>query len=160
MLIIVPTRFDPDLRLHKAMVPKRTYYGRKSSKEFGDRLRGWRKNVGLTLHEAAVRLGLKCKSPEAYLSQIEKGKRPIPENLLINVATVYAIPAEEVIREAYRPQLALPLLEAATSPTALPKPVEDYIQELEEKEKEELARYASFLLLRRTLTRSDEREPS
>ena len=141
------------------MAKRRKYYGRRSSKEFGQRLRAWRQKAALTLHDAAIRLGLECKSPEAYLSQIELGQRPIPERLLINVSNVYSIPAEEVLKEAYSPQLALPILAAVTRPTALPKPIEDYLRDLEskleDKDKEELAHYAGFLLARRKLSGTD-----
>jgi transcriptional regulator with XRE-family HTH domain len=137
------------------MTKRRKYYGRRSSKEFGLCLKSWRKNAKLTLHEASIRLGLECKSPEAYLSQIERGQRPIPERVLINVSNVYTISAEEVLKEAYSPQLTLPILAAITKPTALHKQIEDYLRdlekELEDKDKEELAHYASFLLIRRKL---------
>lgn len=144
------------------MAKRRKYYGRRSSEEFGLCLKAWRKNAKLTLHDAAIRLGLECKSPEAYLSQIERGQRPIPERLLINVSNVYTIPAEEVLKEAYSPQLTLPILAAVTKPTALPKQIEDYLRdlekELEDKDKEELAHYAGFLLVRRKLSVTDKNQ--
>jgi len=143
------------------MAKKRKYYGRRSSKEFGRCLKAWRKGKELTLHDAAIQLGLKCKSPEAYLSQIERGQRPIPERLLINVSNVYSIPAEEVLKEAYSPQLPLPILAAVTKSTALPKQIENYLRDLEskleDKDKEELAHYASFLLVRRKLSVTDKK---
>jgi len=135
------------------MGPKRRNYGRKASKDFGDHLKKWREDAGLTLEQAAPLLGLECKRPEGYLSQIETGKKPIPEATLLNVPRVYKVPAEEVLRRAYWPQLCLALLTAIMEPTELPKRIEDYLEELEkeleEKEKRELTRYAAFLLLRR-----------
>lgn len=138
------------------MARRRTYYGRKSSKVFGRILREWRKEVHLSLEEAANRLGMKCASPGSYLSQIERGLRPIPEGILINVPNVYKRQPEEVLRAAYYPQLPFPILTAVVKPTALPKEIEDYLQDIEKQladaDKRELARYAAFLILRRRLT--------
>ena len=129
------------------------HYGRKASKQFGECLKKWRDEADLTLEEAAQRLGIECKSPGGYLSQIETGKKPIPEAALLNVPKVFKVPAEEVLRRAYWPQLHLSLLTAIMEPTELPKGIEDYLEdlekELEETEKRELTRYAAFLLLRR-----------
>ena len=135
------------------MTTKRRHYGRQASKDFGDKLKRWREKAHLTLDQAAPLLGLECKHPEGYLSQIETGSKPIPEVALLNVPKVYDIPAEEVLRRAYWPQLHLSLLTAIMAPTELPKGIEDYLKdlekELEETEKRELTRYAAFLLLRR-----------
>jgi transcriptional regulator with XRE-family HTH domain len=141
------------------MANKRRCYGRKASADFGDDLRKWREAANLTQEEAAPLLGLGGKSPAAYLSQIEKGHKAIPEEALLNVPKVYNQPAEEILRRAYWPQLYLSLLTAIMEPTALPKGIEDYLKEiedeLEEKERRELARYAAFLILQRkpTVTR-------
>jgi transcriptional regulator with XRE-family HTH domain len=135
---------------------KRSYYGRKPSREFGGYLRKWREAVPLTLDEAAPRLGLESKNPGAHLSMIERGKRPIPEVALLKIPSVYRVSPEEVLRRAYWPQLPLSLLTAIMEPTALPKAIEDYLRdienELEENEKKELTRYAALLVLRRHIT--------
>ena len=140
------------------MSRKRKYYGRKSSKTFRRNLKQWRTEAKLTLEKAAERLGLKCKSPGSYLWQMENGKRTIPDKIIINVARVYRVPEEEVIRHAYYPQLHLPLLMEVIKPTALPKEIDDFLDSLEgqlkEKEKKELAIYAKFLLLRRHLSKT------
>jgi transcriptional regulator with XRE-family HTH domain len=130
-------------------------YGRKPSKDFGDYLRKWREDASLTLEQAAPLLGLECKRAEGYLSQIETGKKAIPEAVLLNVPRVYKVPAEEVLRRAYWPQMYLSLLTAIMEPTELPKSIEDFLEDiekrLEEKEKRELTRYAALLLLRREI---------
>ena len=137
------------------MTPKRKHYGRKPSKDFGDRLKEWRANAHLTLAQAATKLGIMSKSPEGYLSQIEAGDKPIPEAILLNIPKAYNVPAEEVLRRAYWPQLPLPLLTAIMEPTELPKGIENFLEELERQLKEyevrELTRYAAFLLLKRYL---------
>lgn len=138
------------------MGSRRKHYGREASQEFGTHLTNWRKNAKLKLKEAAYLLGLGGKSPGCYLSQIEHGRKPIPEAALLNVPRVYNVPAEEVLRRAYWPQLCLSLLTAIMEPTALPRGIEDYLEELEreleEQEKRELTRYAAFLVLRRRIT--------
>ena len=130
-------------------------YGRKPSKDFGDYLRKWREDANLKLEEAASLLGLECKRAEGYLSQIETGKKAIPEAILLNVPRVYKVPAEEVLRRAYWPQLPLDLLTAIMEPAELSKSIEDFLEEiekkLEEKEKRELTRYAALILLRREI---------
>lgn len=142
------------------MASKRRNYGRQASKDFGVQLRKWREDAHLTLDQAAPLLGLQCKHPEGYLSQIETGNKPIPEIALLNVPAVYRVPAEEVLRRAYWPQLPLSLLTAIMEPNELPKGIEDYLEdlekELEETEKRELTRYAAFLLLRRHVITNNE----
>jgi transcriptional regulator with XRE-family HTH domain len=137
------------------MRKSRKYYGRSASAELGASLRGWRKQANLTLQEAALRLGFECKNAFAYLSLIERGKRPIPEQILINVHKVYDIPADEVIRKAYANQLYFPILETLSRPTAMPKMLEDELQnlqkELVDSEKEELLHFAAFILSCRRL---------
>ena len=139
------------------MVRRRKFYGRKPSKTLGRTLRKWRKKADLTLEEAANRLGIKCRSPGSYLWLMENGKRTVPDKILINASKVYKIQEEIVIRRAYSPQLHFPILTAVMKPTALPKEIDDYLREiqeqLEDKDKEELTHYASFLLLRRRITR-------
>ncbi len=138
------------------MRSKHKNYGRKPSHEFGGYLRKWRDAMSLTLDEAAPRLGLESKNPGAYLSMIERGKRAIPEVALLKVPRVYHRSPEEVLRRAYSPQLSLSLLTAIMEPTALPKAVEDYLEELEkqleEEDKKELTRYAALLILKRHIT--------
>jgi len=130
-------------------------YGRRASKKFGGYLKICRKEAKLKLKDAAIKLGIKCKSPAAYLSQIENGKRPIPERLLIKVPDIYGIPAEKVLEKAYSPQLALPFLSSVIESTKLTKPLDDYIKELKnklnDKDKKELLSYGTFLLMRRKL---------
>lgn len=137
------------------MKRKRTYYGRKPSQDFGAYLRKWREDVPLILDNAALKLGIKSKNPGAHLSMIERGDRAIPDAALLNVPRVYGVPAEEVLRRAYWPQLHLSLLTAIMAPTELPKAIEDYLKDLEEEleddDKMELTRYAAFLRLRRHL---------
>ena len=128
------------------MTINRKYYGRKKSDKFGEILKVWREEADLTLHEAAVRLGLGCRCPEAYLCQIEKGYRPLPDELLVNVPIVYRVPSEEVIKQAYYPQMSFPFFDAISNPTALPKPFDDYLKELDEQGKKQLTFYAAFLV--------------
>lgn len=137
------------------MARKHSHYGRKISDDFRTHLKSWRTRdeVKLTQAEAAPQLGLKCKCAAAYLSQIETGKKPVPEVVLLNVSKVYNIPEEEVLRQAYWPQLHLPFLTAMMGTNVLWEEIEDYLKELEtefkEEEKREILQYATFLLLRR-----------
>jgi len=135
------------------MARKRRYYGRISSETFGPTLRAWRQAADLNLEKAAKRLGIECKSPGAYLSQIERGQRTVPDKVLRNVSNVYKITPEEVFRQAYSPQLHFPILDAVMKPTALPKDIEDQLIELEkqldDQDKRDLIHYAAFLILRR-----------
>ena len=138
----------------------RQHYGRKPSKEFGAHLKRWREDASLIQNEAALRIGLQCKNPGAYLSQIELGHKAMPESALLNVPEVYGVSPEEVLRRAYTPQLPLFLLTAIMEPASLPKAIEDYLGEiekqLEEDEMKELTRYAALLLLRRTINNQQE----
>lgn len=135
----------------------RTYsnYGRKISKEFGKTLREWRTRpeIKLTQAQAAPKLGLAGKCPSAYLSQIENGKKPVPEEVLLNVAKVYGIPEEEVLRQAFSPQLHFPFLSAVMETHVTFDDIEDFMKELKtefsETEKKELQHYATFLMLQR-----------
>lgn len=135
---------------------KRKYYGRKPSKTLGGMLRKWRKKADLTLEEAARRLRIKCKSPGSYLWQMENGQKTFPEIILLNASRVYKIPVEEVLKQAYPHQLHFAELTEVMKPTALPKDIDDYLVEIEkqlrDEDRQELARYATFLAMRRQLT--------
>ena len=135
------------------MKGKRSHYGRRISKHFGKDLRRWREEASLTLAQAAPKLGLKGKSPGAYLSQIERGKKPVPEVVLLNVARAYNRSAEEVLKKAYHPQLPLPFLTAMMDLNVSWEDVEEYLKEtkaeFEDEEKKEIINYATFLLVRR-----------
>ena len=89
---------------------------------------------------------------------MENNKKTVPDKILINVARVYGIQEEEVIRQAYFPQLYFPILTEVMKSTALPKEIDDFLQHLEkqlkEEDKKELATYANYLLLRRKLTKT------
>ena len=89
---------------------------------------------------------------------MENGKRTIPDKIIVNVARVYRVQEEEVIRWAYYPQLHLPILMEVIKPTALPKNIDDFLEsletQLENKEKKELALYAKYLLLKRQLSKT------
>lgn len=129
------------------MAKKRKYYRRKKSTRLGELLKRWRLNAHLTLRDAASRLGLKCRCPEAYLCMIEKGERPVPERILMNVPNVYSVPVDKVLKAAYFPQYAMfSFFDLTNRPTALPKPFEDYLQQLDKQDKMELTRYAAYLL--------------
>ena len=139
--------------MERKIVKKRKYYGREKDGKFGGVLKAWRENADLTLHEAAVLLDLRCKCPEAYLCQIEKGHRPIPDKLLVKVPDVYKVAAEEVIKQAYHPQLSFPFFDELIKPTDLPKPFKDYLQELNEQSTRELTLYAAFLISRQQVAK-------
>lgn len=132
------------------MTDKRRHYGRKPSTEFGDCLKQWRDEAQLTLEEAASKLGFKCKKPEAYLSQIERGHKPIPDEVLVNVARVYHVSPDKVLGKAYWPQLILLPLIAIVDPEQLPK---DHIEELQkglkEEERREITQRIEKLLISR-----------
>lgn len=129
------------------MTGKRRHYGRKPSTEFGAYLKQWRGEAQLTLEEAASKLGLKCKKPAAYLSQIERGHKPIPDAVLVNVARVYHVSPDKVLGKAYWPQLILLPLIAVIDPGQLPK---DFIEELEkgldDEERRKITQYIDKLL--------------
>src|SRR4030042_1171200 len=137
---------------------KRKFYGREPSKTLGHKLRRWRDDADLTLEKAAKRLGIKCKSPGSYLWQMENGRKTVPEKILINVPQVYEKTEEEVFRYAYPSQLYFPILMEVLKPTALPKEIDDFLnnlsRQLEEKGKREVATYASYLLTRQKLTKT------
>lgn len=145
-------------KMVRIMGRKRNFYGRKPSKTFGRKLRKWRTATGLTLEEAAKKLGIKCRTPGSYLCQMENNKKTVPDKILVNVSMVYGIQEEEVIWQAYFPQLHFPILTEVMKPTALAKEIDDFLQQLEKKlkkeEKKELATYAKYLLLRRKLTKT------
>lgn len=121
-----------------------TNFEKKRQAQFGSYLRDLRKRRDLKQYKVAEQFSVN-------LSAIEKGDRPAPDRLLIELAEKYGEPLEELLRHKYWPQL--PLLTAIMEPTELPKEIEDYLKELEEElgkdDKKELTRYAAFLLLRR-----------
>ncbi|MFC1962720.1 helix-turn-helix domain-containing protein [Chloroflexota bacterium] len=137
------------------MTKKYRNYSRKKSEHFGAILRKWRTRPGfkLTQAEAAQQLGLRGKCPAAYLSQIETGKKPIPEVVLLNIPRVYHRTEEEVLRAAFHPQLHFPFLSAVMEKNITWDEIEDIMKklkkELEEDEKKEILNYANFLVLRR-----------
>lgn len=140
------------------MAKKYRNYGRKISKDFGALLRQWRTRPGfkLTQANAAQQLGLRGRCPAAYLSQIETGKKPMPEVVLLNIAKVYHVTEEEVLRKAFYPQLHFPFLSSVMDTNITWDEIEDIMKELkkelEEDEKKEILNYANFLVLRRRTT--------
>lgn len=157
MLIIIPTA-KLDSKMVKIMGHRRKFYGRKPSKRLGGKLKKWRKAADLTLEVAAARLGIKCKSPGSYLCLIEKGERTIPDKILVNVSRVYGKKEEEVIKQAYSPQLHFPILTEVMKPTVPSKEIDDFIERVGKQlmgaDKKELATYAHYLLLRSKLSKS------
>ncbi len=132
------------------MARKLNYYGRKGSKEFGEKLRAWRKKAKFTLDKAAKQLGLKMTNPGAYLSMIERGIRPIPHIVLQKVPDTYNVPPEEVIKQAYWPQLPFPFLDAIKASITISNVIDEYLVEVQKKlddtDKKELIQFAAFLL--------------
>ena len=143
------------------MNTKRSHYGRKPSADFGSYLKTWRLGASLTQEEAALKLGLGGKHPGAYLSQIEAGKKPIPDAPLLKVSQVYGVRSEQVLTRAYSPQLPLPLLSAVMDVPVISGSIEQHLGELEANleadQKRELASYAAFLLARRQAETSEQR---
>lgn len=143
------------------MKKKRRNYGRVKSTAFGAKLREWRKRSGIafTQDKAARKLGIKCKNPAAYLSQIETGSKPIPDAVLLNVPRVYKVPEEEVLRQAYSPQLHFPFFAAMLENEQLWKDIKNYLKglklELNEKEKQEILNYATLIALKKHMTKKD-----
>lgn len=129
------------------MARPRKYFGRKPSEKLGAYLKHLREdNSRLTL--ANVEKKLKIKG--GHLSMIESGKRTAPDQLLIKLAKLYSVPPEALLIQAYWPQLAF--LSTIMEPDKLPsRRLKDINNMLEKEEKEELNRYAAFLLLRRKL---------
>ena len=132
------------------MTGKRRHYGRKPSTEFGTDLKQWRDEAQLTLEEAASNLGLKCKKPAAYLSQIERGHKPIPDAVLVNVARVYHVSPDKVLGKAYWPQLILLPLVSIVDPDQLTKGLIQKLEKgLDDKERRDITQYIEKLLLGR-----------
>ncbi len=135
---------------------RRKFYGRKPSADLGFAFKEWRKAKKLSLHKAATELGIDCRSPGSYLWQMEEGKKTVPEMILLKAATVYGISIEEVFKEAYPHQLMFPELISIVKSTAPSEEIEKYLRELEEQlekeDKQELASYATFLVIRRKTT--------
>jgi transcriptional regulator with XRE-family HTH domain len=128
---------------------KRRYYRRKKSSVFGKSLKKWRGNAGLTLKEAAFRLGIKCKGAESYLCMIEKGQRCMPENILMNVPNVYGVLKEQVFDAAYHPQKTF--LSTVNRTSVLPKPFYDYLTQLDKRDQQDLVLFAEFLASRKQI---------
>jgi transcriptional regulator with XRE-family HTH domain len=64
---------------------------------FGKQLKELRKEKGLTLREVES----KSKISNAYLSQIERGKRGIPTlKILIKLSEVYGVPTADLLEKA------------------------------------------------------------
>jgi len=122
---------------------------RKKEAKFGGYLRGLVKAHWGSQKNAATDL---CVS-ESALSYVLTGERHASDDLLLKISDECGVPLEEIIRNKYWPQLPLFLLTAIINPVELPKAIEDYLEELEnkleEEDKRELTRYAALLLLRR-----------
>lgn len=143
------------------MKKKRRNYGRVKSVAFGVKLREWRTHpkVALTQTKAARKLGIKCKNAAAYLSQIETGSKPIPDAVLLKVPRVYKVPEEEVLRQAYSPQLHFAFLTTMMENELLSEDIQSYLKglklEITEKEKKEILNYATFIVLKRHMAKKD-----
>lgn len=134
----------------------RTYrnYGRALSPDFGKWLRQLRKGTGQTLDEAAEGLGLEGKARVSYLSQIERGKKPVPWKVLVNISSFYPeVSDEEVLQRAYSPQLHLPMLNSILKGQALSNSIDKFLEQMEiefkDYEKKKLTEYAQLLILGR-----------
>ena len=114
---------------------------------FGSYLQELRQRRGLKQKDVADDLGIKPEN----LSKIEHGYRQATDIQLARMAEIYDVSLEEILTEKHWPQLRL--LSAIVKPAILPRSVEEFLQELEselnEQDREELTRYAAFLLLRR-----------
>lgn len=123
------------------------HFGLKPSVQFGDYLRGLREqNTTLTQADAARHVGL---SPELY-NGVEQGKKVARDLILIQLARLYHVPPDEVLKRAYWPQLVLLPLIAIIEPEQLPT---DFIEKLEKgfekAEREELTQFIRDLLGKR-----------
>jgi transcriptional regulator with XRE-family HTH domain len=140
----------------KTMARRRKFYGRKPDEDLGLALKKWRQAVDLTLNEAAKKLGIKCKSRGAYLCQMEKGQKTIPEMILMKAAEVYRIPIEDILNKAYPAQFRFPELTDIMKPATSSKEIENYLRQVEDQlkkeDKQKLASYATFLVIRRKIT--------
>lgn len=108
--------------------------------KFGSYLKDLLKRRWGKQKNAAAELGVS----EQQLSQYVNGKRTTPDNLLTRLAEECNVPLEEIMIRKYWPQLHF--LTGIIAPAEL---VGDLRKELLPTEKEELTRYAAFLLLRR-----------
>lgn len=115
-------------------------YSQQQRSQFGSYLKEMIKRRWKRQKEAAVELDIS----EEKLSYILRGKRTAPDSLLISLSEKCSVPLEEMLRKKHWPQLFL--LTGIVEPAELTK---NLVEELEEKELEELTRYAAFLLLRR-----------
>jgi len=112
-------------------------FGRQRQAEFGHYLRGLRERRGLKQQQVAGDLHIN-------LCEIEKGDRPVSDQLLIQLARRYGEPLGEMLMKKYWPQL--PLLPGIMEPTKL---VADLHKYLYPEEVEEVTGYIASLLLRR-----------
>ena len=125
------------------------HFGLKPSVQFGDYLRGLREqNTTLSQADAAREVGL---SPELY-NGVEQGKKVARDLILIQLARLYHVPPDEVLKRAYWPQLVLLPLIAIIEPEQLPT---DFIEKLEkgleQEERIEITLHIEKLLRKRIM---------
>ncbi len=128
--------------------PKK-HFGLKPSVQFGDYLRGLREqNTTLSQAEAARRVGL---SPVLY-NGIEQGKKVARDLILIQLARLYHVPPDDVLKRAYWPQLVLLPLIAIIELEQFPQ---DFIEKLEkgleQEERIEITLHIEQLLRKRVM---------
>lgn len=126
--------------------PKK-YFGLKPSQEFGKYLKNLRERIpDLTQAEAARRAGL---NPE-QLNYFEKGVRAPRESLLIKLAQMYSVSPEEILAQAYWPQLILlPIITIVNTDELSKELIEELEKGLKDEERSKLTRYIEEMLLRR-----------
>lgn len=130
------------------MSHSKKYIKRQPSKEFGDYLRTLREQkTDLNQSQAAQKIGL---SPE-QLNYFEQGTRAPSDSILIKFAQLYRLPPDEVLRQAYWPQLILLPLIAIINPDQLSENlIKELEKGLEEKERQELTKQIENLLRKRS----------
>lgn len=123
-------------------------FKRQPSKEFGDYLRTLREQkTDFTQSQAAQKIGL---SPE-QLNYFERGTRAPSDSILIKLAQLYRLSPDEVLRQAYWPQLILIPLIAIINPDQLSENlIKELEKGLEEKERQELTKQIENLLRKRS----------
>lgn len=121
-----------------AMIQQSANFGQQRRAEFGRYLRDLRKRRGLKQYQVAGDLHIN-------LSDIEKGKRPVDDELLIQLARRYGEPLGEMLMNKYWPQL--PLLSGIMEPTKLVTDLNKYFYP---EEVEEVMDYIASLLRKRT----------
>lgn len=112
-------------------------FGRHRQVEFGRYLKGLRERRGLSRTQVAGEFGIN-------IWEIEKGNRPVPDKLLVDLAEKYREPLGKVLMNKYWPQL--PLLTGILEPTEL---VADLHRYFYPEEVEEVMDYISSLLRKR-----------